>query len=119
MGIKALEIVSTDIPNSKSQKIMGVGSGAIFREHGHPVGPAYVSLTGKVALDDLGNPTSITATVTTGGGSPGNGPNGGTFIWSGKPKIVLLKQQSGHLARRLLYRVCRINSFPLEVLKSP
>jgi len=90
VGIKGLEIVNTRL-NSKSQKIMGVGAGEFFQNNA-PVGPAYVSLTGKVAIDDLGNPTSITATVTTGGGSPSNGPNGGNYIWSGKPKVVLVKK---------------------------
>ena len=52
-----------------------------------------MGLTGKVALDAPGgNPTSITATLTMAGGSPGNGPNGGNFIGSGKPKVVLLKR---------------------------
>jgi hypothetical protein len=88
VGITALEIVNTDIPGSKSLKIMGVGSGQFFRG-GNPVGPAYLSLTGKVAQDGSGNPLSITATLTMGGGSQ---QSGAEYIWSGKPKIVLGKQ---------------------------
>jgi hypothetical protein len=38
VGITALEIVNTDIPGSKSLKIMGVGSGQFF-QGGNPVGP--------------------------------------------------------------------------------
>jgi hypothetical protein len=79
VGIRGLEIISTHIPNSKSMKIMGVGAGQFF-QGGSPVGPASLSLTGKVALDDSGSPTSITATLTSEGGSPSNGPNGGRYI---------------------------------------
>jgi hypothetical protein len=57
VGIKGLEIVSTRL-NSKSQKIMGVGAGQFFQNNA-PVGPAYVSLTGKVALDDLAIPSRL------------------------------------------------------------
>jgi hypothetical protein len=97
VGITALEIVSSQIPNSKSMKIIGVGSGGFF-ENGsaEAVGPASLSLTGTVALDGPGGiPTSITATLTMAGGSPGTGPNGGNYIWSGKPKVVLTRQTNG------------------------
>jgi hypothetical protein len=88
VGIEGLEIVSTKIPKSKSKKIMGVGAG-VFCHNGTPAGPAYLSMTGTVALDAPdGTPTSITATLTMGGGEQRNGDNS---IWSGKPKLVLKK----------------------------
>jgi hypothetical protein len=94
VGFKGLEIVSTKIPTSKSMKIMGVGAGQFLQGAPPvPVGPAYCSLSGTVALDAPGGiPTSITATMTMGGGSPTEGPNGDRYIWSGKPKLVLHKQ---------------------------
>lgn len=91
VGIKGLKIISTNIPNSKCAKIVGVGVGQFF-EADIPVGPAYMSLKGKVALDDFGNPISISASLTMEGGSPGSDPNDGEYIWSGKPKVVLTKQ---------------------------
>jgi hypothetical protein len=84
VAIKGLTIVSTSMTNTKSAKIMGVGAGE-FLQGGSPVGPAYLTLTGKVALDGSGNPTLITATVAMGGGSS----NGSNYIWSCKPKVVL------------------------------
>ena len=96
VGIKGLEIVNSKIASSKSMKIMGVGTGDFLQGAPPvPVGPAYISLKGTVALNapvvDNGIPTLITATLTMGGGSPSEGPNGGQYIWSGKPKIVLHK----------------------------
>jgi hypothetical protein len=90
VGISQLEMVSTDIPGSKSMKIIGVGSGQFF-EGGNPVGPAYVSLTGKVALDDLGNPMWIFTSLTMEGGSKNSGPNGAAYIWRSKLKLHLTK----------------------------
>jgi hypothetical protein len=94
VGITALEIVgSGKTAKSRSVKIMGVGAGEFLQGTPPvPVGPAYLSLTGTAALDASQTPTSITATLTVGGGGPSNGPHGGNYIWSGKPKLVLHKQ---------------------------
>jgi hypothetical protein len=90
VGITALEILSTRVPNSKSDKIMGVGAG-VFLQNDLPVGPAYCTINGTVAKDGSGNPTTITATLTTGGGQAGDSVNP-EAVWSGKLKVTLHKQ---------------------------
>jgi hypothetical protein len=48
VAIKSLGLVNTNIPNSKSMKIMAVGAGEFYQDGStDPVGPANLSLTGK------------------------------------------------------------------------
>jgi hypothetical protein len=87
MGITGLALMKTNVPNSKTDSLKGVGIGEfIFFDNGQ-TGPMYADITGSKVKDKYGQ-IKITLTIKISGGitNPSPGPN---FVFKGSPKVTL------------------------------